>query len=348
MDSTDLVPLPPTPSDYRSPTLAWPVLADSERLGAATDLAERALDSRSAPHLSATHALVIVQSGRIVYEHYGPGWSSTRPLLSWSVAKSFTQALVGFLVADGLVQLDQPIGAPEWAGDDPRSAITWQDLLAMRSGLRFVEDYVDEGGSDCLAMLSRHADDMAAFAASLPLEAEIGASFNYSSGTTNILCRAAAAALGPDQSVESYLRERLFDPMGVGRAELTSDAAGTWTGSSFLYLTARDYLRFGELYLRGGWWDGTQLLPPGWVDRARRPLSQDPENGVYYGEHWWTFGDEYGSFHANGFDGQAIIVVPGLDVVIARFGKTPAEQHDDLRQFYRDLIAALGPVDETG
>ncbi|MFZ4517861.1 MAG: serine hydrolase domain-containing protein [Microthrixaceae bacterium] len=292
------------------------------------------------PELGRSLAFVAVQGGRVVAERYGPSVGPDTPLISWSTAKSFTQAALGILALDGRFDPDEPFRTPEWAGDDPRAAITGTDLLRMRSGLHFVEDYVDDTVSDCLEMLwGSGADDVAGYAASRPLEHPAGAHFSYSSGTTNILARRLSDEFGPGpDGVGAFLRTRLFEPLGMHSAEPRYDAAGTWVGSSYLYATARDFARFGLLYLRDGVWDDRRLLPEGWVDRARTPRSEDPEDGWLYGEHWWVRGDDLGTFWANGYEGQMIAVVPALDLVVVRLGKSPSELRPHLEGFWAAVV----------
>jgi CubicO group peptidase (beta-lactamase class C family) len=212
----------------------------------------------------------------------------------------------------------------------------------MRDGLDFAEEYVDAGVSDVIEMLfGSGAADVAAFAADRPVVAPPGERFNYSSGTTNIISGIVARTVGPGDPYRSLLHERLFDPLGMTSARATFDDAGTWVASSYVYATARDFARFGLLYLRDGTWDGRRLLPAGWVDHARRHRSTDAETGNGYGAQWWVVGDEHGSFWANGYEGQSILVSPALDLVVVRLGKTPAERSPDLREWRARVVAAV-------
>ena len=208
----------------------------------------------------------------------------------------------------------------------------------MRSGLEFKEDYVD--ASHCLEMLFGDGKgDVAHFAATQSLDHPIDTVLNYSSGTTNIISRAVGSIVGGGRDgMTAFLRDELFAPLGMDSAEPRFDEAGTWIGSSYLYATARDFARFGELYLRDGMWDGRRILPEGWVDDARTPLSQDPEDGTFYGHQWWIPGDDLGTFVAKGYEGQTITVVPALDLVIVRLGKTPIEHSPELRTWLREVV----------
>ncbi len=345
------VPLPTQPADVPWPSTEWPegpqLTGDPARLAALLDPLF-AVDS--SPQLARSLAFVAVQGGRIVAERYGPDTDRDTTLISWSMAKSVTHALVGALVADGSLDPMAPAAVPEWSDPaDPRHVITVDDLLAMRSGLRFVEDYVDDDASDCLEMLwGSGADDVAHYAASLPLEHPVGSAFNYSSGTTNIVSRLLGTiveATTDRSTITSFLQERLLDPLGMASATAKCDASGTWVGSSYLYATARDFARFGLLYLRDGSWDGQRILPHGWVDSARTLRSIEPENGNGYGHHWWmAVDDDLGAFWANGYEGQRICCVPALDLVFVRLGKTPTELRPHLDAFYEDVIAAFLPA----
>ena len=165
---------------------------------AAVDAAAQSLFAPDAPH-GVSLALVVMQSGQVVFERYGrqpdtvfgPGSpvAAESTLISWSMAKSITHAAVGVLVGEGRLQLDEPAPVEAWKGT-PKEAITLQHLLNMRPGLEFVEDYVDDTVSHCIEMLYGSGQhDMAAYAASLPLLHEPGSFWNYSSGTTNIVSR---------------------------------------------------------------------------------------------------------------------------------------------------------------
>ncbi|MDR3510287.1 MAG: serine hydrolase [Caulobacteraceae bacterium] len=337
--------LPPQPADVAWPTEAWPL---GEPPQACAGEVARRLDYAFGPDsladLGETHAVVVIQGGRLVAERYGAGFGPDRTYPSWSMAKSITQALAGLLVADGKLDVQAPADVPEWrAPGDPRAAITLDLLLRMSSGLAFVEDYVPEHPSDVIAMLfGEGRADVAHFAASQPLEHAPGGFWSYSSGTTNIVSRALSQALdayGPD--FEAFMRQRLFEPLGMASASPKFDAAGTFIGSSYCFCTARDFARFGLLYLRGGAWDGRPLLPAAWVDYARTPTWQQPNDEGPYGAHWWLGIAGPGSFSANGYEGQYTAVVPDLDMVIVRHGKTPLDRKPAAKAWVGALAQAF-------
>ena len=325
--ASPLIPLPTQPNDVAFPAAQWPEAeppdsVDSERLAELLDLA-----AGQPAEFGITWATVVVHRGQIVGECYGPEIEADTTLISWSMAKSVVHAFVGMLVAEGHLDLSAPAPVPEWADpNDPRHAITLDQLLRMASGLEFVEDYVDEATSHCIEMLFGEVNaNTAAYAASLPSIAPPGAVFNYSSGTTNIVSRLVAERIG--QTVEAqqdWMTRRLFEPIGMTSAEPKFDDTGTFVGSSFLYATARDFARFGLLYLRDGVWDGQRLLPEGWVDYART-LSSANDDGTRYGAHWGLRPDGRGSFLCQGYETQRIRCVPANDLVVVRLGKTPVD-----------------------
>ena len=291
-------------------------------------------------------ATLVVHRGRVVYEQYGPDVDRSTTLISWSMAKSIVHAMFGLLVVDGLVDLDDPAPVREFAGT-PKAAITIRHLLAMKPGLEFVEDYVDDSVSHCLNMLyGDGVDDHAHYAASQQLLHEPGTVWNYSSGTTNILARIAGDILGGEQAVRTFLHDRLFGPLGMSSAQPKFDTSGTFVGSSYVYATARDFARFGYLYLRDGVWEDTQLLPSGWVDYARTEVAVDPGPPLFgYGAHWWVWRDQPGSLAAHGYEGQYIIVVPARDLVVVQLSKVPVAVRPPLLAKLGRLIDAFPSVD---
>ena len=343
--------LPAQPSGVPWPSETWP----EGSVPAGVDLAPllRAAFDADGP-LATTFAVVVVQSGTVVAQRYAGALehfdrpptavTADTPLLSWSMAKSVLHAAVGILVAEGRLDLDAPASVPEWSDlADPRRAITLRQLLAMRDGLDWVEDYVDEGVSDVIRMLFGEGQaDMAHFAADRPLAAEPGTFFRYSSGTSNVISGILARLLGPGEDYARFLHGRLFAPIGMTSADPEFDAAGTWVASSYLRATALDWARFGLLYLRGGIWAGARVLPEGWVDYGRTMVSADSEDGAPYGAHWWGVArDTRGTFRASGYEGQSITICPALDLVVVRLGKTAHEREPNLVPWRAAMVEAF-------
>jgi CubicO group peptidase (beta-lactamase class C family) len=334
---------PPQPAGVPWPTETWPAAPPAADVD--TDALQRAVDRLMSqpPEFGITLALAVVHRGLLVAEAYGPDTDEHTTLISWSMAKSIVHALAGILVTDGRLMLDEPAAVAEWAADD-RSRITPRHLLAMTPGLRFVEDYVDAGTSHCIDMLfGGGQSDVAGYAAALPLDHPPGTSWNYSSGTTNIVSRILGDLVGGGAGgMRAFMAERLFEPLSMRSAEPRFDATGTFLGSSFVYATARDFARFGYLYLRGGQWATERLLPETWVEYGRTPVPVVPDDEDFgYGAHWWLWRDQPGLFGAHGYEGQYTLVDPARDLVVVRLGKTPAELRPNLVDELRTIIGAV-------
>ncbi len=337
MEPSPLTPFPAQPADTPWPTLAW-----AEALVSSDHPVRAVIEGGYAPEALETigehQALVIIHRARLVFERYGEGFGPTATTRSWSMAKSVTQALAGFAVMDGKLDIHAPARVPEWReAGDPRAAITPDNLLRMASGLRWAEVYLPDQPSDVIPMLFGEGQgDTAHFAASFPLEHAPDQSFYYSSGTTNIVSRLVADAIGArGEAFHAFMRERLFEPLGMTSADPRFDAAGTFIGSSYCFCTPRDFAKFGLLYLRGGVWDRRRLLPEDWIDYARTHWGTDPESGPY-GAHWWVGLAGPGSFSANGFEGQFIVCCPDRDLILVRNGVTPGDK-EPIKAWLREI-----------
>ena len=251
-------------------------------------------------------------------------------MIGWSMSKSVVNALVGILVKQGKLDIDKPAPVAAWQSvGDPRQKITINQLMHMVSGLHFVEDYKDTL-SDVTYMLFR-VEDAAAFAESKKLTSQPGSHWSYSSGSPVIVCRIIKNRVNDDVYF-AFPRHMLFDPLGMSSAVIEPDAAGTLLGSSFLYATPRDWARFGQLYLQDGVWEGRRILPHGWVKYTTTPVPNSPQ--AQYGSYFWlklptefrSVDEEYvlpkDAFHAAGYDGQLISIIPSRNLVIVRMGLT--------------------------
>jgi CubicO group peptidase (beta-lactamase class C family) len=295
-----------------------------------------------------TLAQLVMHQGEVISETYGPDVTAQTALISWSMAKSMTHALVGIAQMDGLLNVADSNLFPQWAADDRRN-ITLQQLLEMRSGMSWVEDYVDGDSSDVIDMLfGSGKNDNAGYAIAQPLTSNPGAEWVYSSGTTNIVTRLLGNALGDASgshvSIERFMRTRLFDAIGI-HAQPKFDAAGTFVGSSYVFATARDFAKFGLLYLRDGVCNGVRILPEGWVDHARAQHVFDEETGLGYGAHWWTLPGERNSLVAAGYEGQYIMVIPDRDLVVVRLGKTVSALRNAVVAELREVIEQFPVTD---
>lgn len=319
-----------------TPTVDVMTVIDRELLDAALDWA---FSEPHPAHPRRTRAVVIVHRGHIVGERYALPFDQHTPFLGWSMTKSVVHALVGILIKEGKLTLTDPVQAPEWPEPrNGRSVITVDHLLQMTSGIDFDENYSNPL-ADVTHMLLR-TPDMASYAANKRLVAEPGSRWSYSSGTTNILSRVIRRAVG-HSDYHSFPHRALFQPLGMNSAVLEPDASGTFVGSSYVYATARDWAKFGLLYLQDGIWNGARILPKGWVQHATTPPSNIRGNA--FGAHFWVqIPDEYTSggdmsrlpqdaFHAVGHAGQFITVIPSRELVVVRLGlsrSVSAWQHD--------------------
>lgn len=344
--SDPIPPLPEAPSGVPWPIHAWQRTEPGAHVdrSALHALVEEAFGDAPDERLGRTFAVLVIQGGQIVFERYGSERGPTDTFHSWSMAKSMTHALAGILVKDGQLDIFAPAKVKEWQdADDPRAEITLDQLLRMSSGLKFNENYVDGDTSDTMEMLwGSGKADTAHFAASMPLEHAPDTVCSYSSGTTNIVCRNLADAVGKyGADFEAWMRTRLFDPIGMSSPIPKFDAAGSFIGSSFCFCTAEDFARFGLLYLRDGVAGEERLLPEGWVDYARTPTPNQPDELLGYGAHFWLGLAGPGTFSANGYDGQRLLMVPQDDLVIVRLGQSPLEEAERLNEWVADLAACF-------
>jgi CubicO group peptidase (beta-lactamase class C family) len=291
-------------------------------------IVDRAFEEPNRSRLRRTHAVVVVHDGEVIAERYGRGVGPDTPLPGWSMAKSVLNALVGVLVSDRRLALGQQELLPQWRSPDPRARISLEDLLRMRSGLRFAEAYANPW-SDVLHMLF-NCPDAAAYAASRPLSATPGRVWSYASGTTNILSSIVRRTVG-DAEYAAWPRRALFEPLEMESAILEPDAAGTFVCSSFMLATARDWARYGQLWVDGGRCRERRLLPPEWITFSTTPTPESPDGR--YGAHWWLkLNPEIGgdspaaaaiardAFFAVGHEGQTLTVIPSRRLVVVRLG----------------------------
>jgi CubicO group peptidase (beta-lactamase class C family) len=322
---------------------AWPV-GDVVTTTAALDrlLADDALAGPG------VRAIVVAAHGRIVAERYGAGFSAATPLLGWSMTKSVVAGLVGILVKEGRLTLDQSAG---WSAADGggRERIRISDLLAMTSGLRFNEAYGDV--SDVTRMLYLQPD-MAGFARAQPPAHPAGEYWNYSSGTANILARIVQDAAG--RLGTAYAREKLFKPLGMTSATIETDEDGTLVGSSYMYATARDWAKYGQFLVQDGVWRGQEMLPRGYVAMMATPVAAS--GGQYgHGLVWlWgsdaltpgknpdtAFGLPADTFWMEGHDGQTTTIIPSREIVIVRLGLTPSRDHFQPQPLVKAVLDAV-------
>lgn len=301
-----------------------------------------------------TRALLVLRDGDVIAERYAPGYGPDSLFLSWSVAKTITAVLVGLLVSDGRLVLDDPAPVAPWGqAGDPRGAITLRQLLQMRSGLEHIESGDPLAQADTIRMLFLDgASDMGAYAEAKPLAHKPGTTFDYSTATSVILSDMMTRALtdSADPKVRrdammQFVTGRLIQPVGLNSLTPEFDAAGTMIGGSIMHATTRDYAKFGEFLRNRGRAEGRQVLSPRWVDFMTAPSARHEG----YGGHLWLnrnaaadtlFPDAAPAsvFAAVGHHGQYIIVAPSKRLTIVRLGVSTTEQRVPLRAALARLI----------
>lgn len=354
-------PLPAAPADPgpHAPVALQPI-AGPDVVAPSNPRLEAALDRvfeepRDGPRRF-TRAVVVLQDGRIVAERYAPGFGPDTPFTGWSLTKSVTNALLGVLVRQG--RLDMMAAAPvtEWADpSDPRHRVTPDDLLRMTSGLDVGDSLVPgvHSAFDPGTRAQFAAPDAGAALAVAKVLAPPGARFRYADGSTLLLSRIIRDETGGDgQGVLLFAHRQLFDLLGMTTAVLEQDASGSPIGSSHMWASARDWARFGQLFLDDGLVGGRRILPEGWVAYSAR-LTPGSE-AIGYGAGWWTNrGGSQGarrrphmpadSFMGRGSHGQFLIVIPSARIVIVKLGDAYAAYGDieAMDRFTGEVLAVL-------
>ncbi len=351
-EGSDKFLLKPVIIDHETPRRSSRSLSVEAPSGRLLGVLDRAFSESGESRAKRTRAVVIVHKGRIIAERYAAGFSADTPLPGWSMTKSVTNALVGILVKQGKLAIDRPAPVAEWSGaGDPRSAVTLDHLLHMSSGLEF-DERAGPFLSDVNTMLLL-SPDAGAYAVSKPLSHVPGMRWQYSSGTSNILSRIIRdRAGGTDASYHAFPRRELFQKIGMQSAVMEVDASGTFVGSSFMYATARDWARFGMLYLQDGIWEGERILPEGWVSYSAASAPAAPKGK--YGAHFWTNGTAGAPerdrpfprlpadmFYASGYEGQCVVIVPSRELVVVRLGLTKNPMAWSMEDLIAEVIEAL-------
>ncbi|MFB6459133.1 serine hydrolase domain-containing protein [Bradyrhizobium tunisiense] len=337
------------------PEIAGPAIVSAQTRELAVALEKAFTESAQPPHRR-TRAIVVMKAGRVIAERYADGIGPETQLLGFSMTKSVISALTGVLVRQGRLKLDGPAPVAAWANpDDPRHAITVDQLLRHTAGLALGSSLEASLGSvfEPVNRMKFVEADMAAYAASTPLKTAPGTAWNYHDGNTLILSRLIRDAAGGNPAdALRFARRELFAPLGMRHVTLQLDGSGTIEGSSEMLASARDWARFGQLYLDDGVAGGKRILPEGWVNYTASPT---PNAWVGIGAGFWTNQDgsfgasfrvEHGwprdAFFAKGTIGQYTIVIPSEKLVIVRMGRSPngPPQADGVFDLVRDVVAA--------
>ncbi len=344
VDALGAAPEFPNPALADDPTT--PITPVDAKLNEALD---RAFAESLQPPYRRVRAIVVMRDGKIVAERYAQGIGPGTPLLSYSVSKSVINALIGILVREGKLNLYEPAPVSAWSSPaDPRHAITLDQLLRMTSGLNLEES---DSGFDPVSRMLFIERDMAAYAEKAKLIAKPGQTWEYTSGNTLIVSAIVRDAVGGHAAdVLRFAHRELFDPIGMRHVTVEFDNAGTPIGSTRILASARDWARFGELYLNDGVVEGKRILPEGWVRYSTKPTLDSP-----YGSGFWVNAGQHedargrvqagmpaDSYFASGLFGQRVVIVPSQRLVIVRFGATIDPPDFDiygLTRLVKDVIA---------
>ncbi|MGM0633382.1 MAG: serine hydrolase domain-containing protein [Pseudomonadota bacterium] len=347
----DLPPPPGDPDDIPWPDgdrvedRPLPDAIDATALEAASDWAF----DRDTPEQD-TLSLLVVYQGEIIHERYAPGVDATTRTRTWSTAKSIAATLIGTLVDEGRMALDEPLDI-EWLPSvpspesDPRDHITLRHVLNMTSGLQTVDnnglEYATGSGLSYWAGASS-VDG----ARGRGLIRDPGSHWDYENYDTLLAVYAMKQALGNEKAYAEFPRNALLDRIGMRNTLVSTDRFGDFVLSSQVYTNARDLARLGLLHLNRGLWNGERILSEEWIDFVRTPAPATSERGNFYGGQWWLVPDDRGDVPSDAYStagnrGQYTIVIPSHDMVIVRRGLDWGGQGFDRWDLTREVLKAV-------
>ena len=311
---TDHQIFPARPLEKSAEPFRFTEAIQSTRVGRAR---VQAIDSLVAANNSV--AFLIIRNDSLLFERYYQGYEAADPVASFSMAKSYTSALIGAALADGYIKsVDEPITRylPELKNNKGFDKITIKHLLQMTSGIKANESYYNPFGQAAKLYYGR---TLRTYLKHLKVDYEPGTKFAYRSVNTQLLGFIVERATG--KTVTDYLNDKIWKHLGTEyEASWSIDKKKNGMEKTFCCINARarDFAKFGRLFLNNGNWNGQQLLPASWVTESTTPTEAD--GGVsYYKYQWWITKD---GFVANGLHGQFIYVNPSKKVVMVRLGKS--------------------------
>ena len=284
-----------------------------------------------------TRSVIVIYKDKIIAEKYDTGFNKNSKILGWSMTKSLTATYFGILQKQGKIDISKPAPIAEWKNDE-RKNITINDLLHMNSGLEWEENYSKI--CDATKMLFIE-EDMTQSQINKPLVGKPNNTWNYSSGTTNLLSGILRKQFKTHQEYLDFWYNSLFDKIGMNSALVETDMAGNFVGSSYGWATTRDWAKFGLLYLHKGNWNGKQLFNESWADYVAIPT--DTSYGNYGAQFWLNVGKKFPDvpkdmFYASGYQGQMVAIFPSHDLVIVRMGLS---ESFDFNGFLSEVVGSL-------
>ncbi len=286
-----------------------------------------------------TRSVLVVYKNQIIAEEYASGFDKNSMFLGWSMTKSVLSAVIGVMEKQEMVNLNQTGLFKVWENDE-RKNITLKNLLNMNSGLEWEEDY--NKICDVTKMLFIEPD-MSILQLEKPLIGIPNNSWNYSSGTTNLLSGYIRNQFKSHQEYLDFWYSDLIDKIGMHSMLIETDYSGNYVGSSYGWATTRDWAKFGLLYLHNGIWNGQQILDESWIDFSKEPTNGS--NGVYGGHFWLNAGKKFPDvpkdmYSCNGYQGQYVFIIPSKDLVIVRTGLKENPEFN-VNDFLSDIIGSI-------
>jgi CubicO group peptidase (beta-lactamase class C family) len=346
-------PLPATPN----PALAWPEQTphlenlDQNRLNTAIELAFNETETQREKKIN-TRALLVHYDGQLIAERYADGFDKNTPLRGMSMTKSVTSAQIGILVQQGKLDISQPANIKAWQHiDDPRSKITVDEMLRMVSVFDYSEGYEDSPLSDVNSVLFE-SPDMAAAASQFKLKGKPDEDWAYQTLNPVLLAKVIRNTFDDDEEYYRFAREQLFNKLGMYHSYLQADASGTFAGGAFMYASARDWVRFGLLYLNQGQFNGEQILPPAWADYTNTASAASLKKQAYGAQFWlnakganqWMPSVPEDAYAARGHNGQMTLIIPSKKLVIVRLGMSFDKEAWNPEPIVAQIIASLPPA----
>ncbi len=286
-----------------------------------------------------TRSVLILHKDHLIIEKYADGFNKDSKILGWSMTKSLTATYFGILQHQGKINLNNPAPIEEWKNDE-RSKITIHNLIQMNSGLEWEERY--DKICDATKMLF-NSKDMGKVQLEKPLFGKPNQSWNYSSGTSNLLSKILRKQFKNQQEYLDFWYASLIDKIGMYSMVVETDMTGNYVGSSYAWATTRDWAKFGLLYLNNGNWNGEQIFDPTWTKYVSTPTPTS--DGRYGGHFWLNSSGKYPDaprdmYYASGFQGQKIFIIPSKDLVIVRMGLTDDESFD-FNKFLKEVLGGF-------